>query len=147
MKTSSQQQMRLLFFKEDRKEGKVGVEKAPPSPLLLPGTVASAPSPVLRLLVQVDSRCPVPDAATPSALTPAGRPALGRGALCSLGCGVCALAGQSASRLSDHDASAASAAPSGCSDTLSGSSTLPGKSGTEARTQTFSRVFSRINDT
>lgn len=85
MKTSSQQQMRLLFFKEDRMEGKVGVEKALPS-LHLPGTVASAPSTVLRSLFQVDSRCPVPDAATPSALAPGGRPALVREALCSLGC-------------------------------------------------------------
>lgn len=61
METSSEQQMWLLFFKEDEKEGKAGVEKALPS-LLLPGPVASAPSTVLRLLVQVDSRCPVPGA-------------------------------------------------------------------------------------
>lgn len=61
METSSEQQMWLLFFKEDETEGKAGVEKALPS-LLLPGPVASAPSTVLRLLVQVDSRCPVPGA-------------------------------------------------------------------------------------
>lgn len=72
--------------------------------------------------------------ATPSALTPDGRAALVRGALCLLG--WLPLLASPASHLSDHDFSAAFAPPSGCSDTLSGSSTLPGKSGTEARTQT-----------
>lgn len=151
METSSQQQMWLLFFKEDRTEGKVGVEKAPPS-LLLPGWHCG-------LCTQHCTETALPGGQSlPCAgatgtfgrchpLCTHSRWQTSPGPCSSLLPGCAPLLAYSASHLTDHDFSAAFAPPSGCGHALSGSSILPGKSGTEARTQTFSRLFSRINDT